>query len=166
MRYTVEMDENTYSTKDIAAFFNVSHQAVKAWAREFSDYLTPSARPEEGKRRVFQNEDVRVFALVRDYTKNGYNFSDAHLALKAGQRGEMPDTPADIVAMPPPQLLANLRQEISQLTHRLSVEKERGDQATGQVQLLERLLADKEKHTRELYEVIGRLRARLDSDED
>ncbi len=161
LRYTYWMNENTYTTKDIAAIFKVSHQAVKTWAREFALYLSPSAQPESGKRRIFTDDDVRVFALVREYTQRGYNFVDAHLALKAGQRGDIPDTASEITPTPPPQLIIALRQEIAFVNQRLSEEKARGDETVGQVKLLEKLLDQKEHLVRSLYEEIGQLKAKL-----
>jgi DNA-binding transcriptional MerR regulator len=158
------MDENTYTTKDIAAIFKVSHQAVKTWAREFGLYLSPSAQPEAGKRRIFTDDDVRVFALVREYTQRGYNFTDAHLALKAGQRGDIPDTASEVTPTPPPQLIVALRQEINAINQRVAQERARGDEAIGQVKLLEKLLDQKEQLVRSLYEEIGRLKAKQSPD--
>ncbi len=160
-------DTNTYTTKDIATIFKVSTQTAKIWAREFADYLSPTARPESGKRRLFTDDDVRIFALVREYTQGGFTFVDAHVALKAGQRGNVPSVPDDIIPTPPPQLLVALRTEIAALNQRLIQEKARGDEATGQVKLLERLLdklqEQKDQQTRGLYEEIGHLKAQLDS---
>lgn len=153
------MDENTYTTKDIAAIYRVSHQAVKTWAREFAPYLSPAARPEEGKRRIFSDDDVRVFALVRDFTQRGYNFADAHIALKAGQRGDVPDTASEIATTPPATLVVALREEITNLRALLrSAESER-DQEKGQVRLLKEQLSEREQLIRDLYKEIAHLEA-------
>jgi DNA-binding transcriptional MerR regulator len=155
------MDENTYTTKDIAAIYKVSHQAVKTWAREFAAYLSPAARPEEGKRRIFSDDDVRVFALVRDLTQRGYNFADAHLALKAGQRGDVPDTASEIAVTPPAALVVALRENITNLQLLLRNAESERDQERGQVRLLKEQLTEKENELREQYKLAARYEAKF-----
>lgn len=152
------MDESTYTTKDIAAIFKVSHQAVKTWARQFADYLSPTARPEEGKRRIFTDADMRVFALVRERTQRGDNFKDVHYALKSGQRGDVPAIAAQIVAGSPQQVEL-LDQEIQILRERIKTLETDRDMALGQVKLLEKQLAEKEQLIRQLYQDNARLEA-------
>lgn len=144
--------ENNYTTSDIAALFGVSVQSVKNWAREFSDYLTPTATPAAGQKRNFKEDDLRVFALVREYTVRGNTFSDAHMALRAGQRGEIPTS---ALTTPEPQLLTKLRDQIDQLNQRLIEEKASGDEARGQVRLLKEILAEKEQQIKSLYIELG-----------
>lgn len=125
------MDENNYTTKDIATIFKVSHQAVKTWAKVFARFMSPTARPEAGKRRLFTDDDLRVFALVREYTQRGFNFDDVQIALQAGQRADIPASASEIIPTPPPQLLVKLNQEIDSLNQLIQHERAQTAEARG-----------------------------------
>ena len=91
-----------YTTQHLRTIFKVSHQTIKNWADEFASYLSPTANPEAGKKRLYTTEDVQVFALVKDYRQRGYTYEDVHTALKTGQRGDIPFEASDIVSTVPP----------------------------------------------------------------
>lgn len=154
---------DTYTTKDIATVFSVSSQAVKVWAREFTEYLSPTARPEEGKRRIFTDDDLRVFALVRERTQRGDNFADVQFALKAGQRGEVPKAAAQLVAGSPQQIEL-LNQEIEGLRNRIKALETDRDKALGQVELQGKQLAEKDAQIRTLYRELARYETLADRD--
>lgn len=83
-----------YTTKHICAYFDVTHETVKRWTKEFSDYLSPTALPDKGRQRQFTEQDVRVFSLVHGMKKQGLVFEDIHVALASGQRGDLPEEAA------------------------------------------------------------------------
>jgi DNA-binding transcriptional MerR regulator len=147
-----------YTTAHVAQLFTVTHQTVKNWSKEFAAYLSPTATPQEGKKRMFTLDDVRVFALVHDYGKRGFGYDDAHLALRSGQRGELPNT-TEVVPTMPPALLTTLREEISSLRLQLRSTETGRDEAQGQVKLLKEQLSDKERQIRELIEENAHLKA-------
>src|SRR5258707_2207167 len=80
-----------YTTSDVTQWLSISRQTVLTWVREFEAYLSPTASPDERRARQFTDADLRVFALVSERKKQGLLFADIHAALKAGQRGELPD---------------------------------------------------------------------------
>ncbi len=155
-----------YTTAHITKLFEITHQTVKNWAKEFIAYLSPTAQPPEGKKRMFTLDDVKVFALVHDYSKRGFGYEDAHLALRAGQRGEVPNT-SEIVPTVPPALLVTLREEITHLRTELRKTETERDEAQGQVKILRDLLkeqlAEKEQIIRELYKQLARYEAEQDN---
>lgn len=81
-----------YSTKHAQVLFRVaSQQTIRNWANEFRMYLSPGAKPGSGTARRFTEDDMRVLALVAEISSQGKPFDEAHAALAAGQRGELPD---------------------------------------------------------------------------
>jgi len=106
-----------YKTIDVQQIFAISDETVRAWAREFSDYLSPLANPGTGRHRLFNLDDMRVFALVSEMKGKGLTFADIHVSLAAGERGQFPPGGADqpIVNYDTSLLLDHARQEIDQL---------------------------------------------------
>ena len=148
-----------YSTQDVCSIFKISHQTVKNWAIEFASFLSPSATPQAGKKRLFTVDDLRVFALVNEYRDRQFTYEDVHVALRNNQRGEVPSTMFDIVPAPPAELVTSLRLEVTHLREQLTAATSRGDEYKGQVQLLEKIVESKEKQVRELIEEIAILKA-------
>jgi DNA-binding transcriptional MerR regulator len=89
MGYSSTMDE--YKTRHIQRYYDISYETVRAWAEEFKEYLSPLANPGEGRHRVFSDNDLRVFSLVREMKETGSTFSDIHASLKSGIRGKLPE---------------------------------------------------------------------------
>lgn len=157
------MDETFYKTQDLCDLFQVSHQTVKVWAKEFSAYLSPTALPPAGKTRLFTEDDAQVLALIHQFREQGYHFADIHPALQAGQRGEIPTpTLSDKSAMIPPQMVIRLRDEIDMLRAQLTTSNKSKDEAEGQVRLLKEQLAQKEADIRQLYRELARYEAKED----
>lgn len=132
-----------YTTKQLYSAFSVSHQTIKNWASEFADYLSPTATPETNKRRVYTDEDVRVFDLVCRLKKEGKVYEEIRGALGAGQRGELPDMPHEIMPVSNGSAIALAHQRILQLQTEIEILKDERDKriaAEGQVMLLERQL--------------------------
>ena len=151
---------NYYSTQNVCALFQVSHQTVKNWSDEFASFLSPSATPGANRKRSFTPHDLQVFSLVNDFRKRGFTYADAQAALAAGQIGDIPESTTDLVASPPPALLLTLREEITNLRLILkSVESER-DKERGKVELLEKQLEAKEDLIRKMYQENAELRVK------
>lgn len=158
------MDE-LFTTQAVSQTFGVSHQTVKNWSDEFVDFLSPTATPPKGRRRVFTLDDMRVFALVHDYHKRGHTYADAQTALAAGQRGDMPEQGTTPLAVPP-ALVIQLRQELATREQLIETLKTERDMERGKAQFLERQLQEKEELIRDLYKQVARLEAQLPSKDD
>ena len=151
-----------YTTTDVADTFDVSQQTVKNWCAAFEKFLSPAATPGRQRRRLFNADDLAVFALVHDFHDRGYTYEDAQAALSSGQRGEIPDTNTLTPTVPPAALL-KLREEMiarENLIRELTSER---DRERGKVEQLEKLLkeqiADKDKQIRQLLEELAEMRA-------
>ena len=154
------MDE-LFTTQAVSQTFGVSHQTVKNWSDEFIDYLSPTATPPKGRRRVFTLDDMKIFALVHDYHKRGHTYADAQVALAAGQRGDMPEQGSAPLAIPP-ALVIQLRQELATRDQLIETLKTERDMERGKAQYLERLMEEKEELIRDLYKQLARLEADKD----
>ncbi len=85
-----------YTTKHAQIIFRVaSSQTIRNWAKEFEEYLSPTATPEKGGTRLFTKEDMEVFALISDLSSQNTSFVEIHAALKSGQRGKAPNINPD-----------------------------------------------------------------------
>lgn len=155
-----------FTTQHICSLFKVSHQTVKTWAREFAAYLSPTATPQDGKKRLFVIDDIRVFALIADYRSRGYVYDDAHLALRSGQRGDVPATAGAIEPTAPPSAIVALKEELVSLRQQLTQAISERDETRGQNKLLRELLkeqvADAQQRITELIEANARLKAGRD----
>jgi len=84
-----------FSTSEMAAFYQVSEQTIRGWAKEFSDYLSPTSNPGLGKSRQFVPEDFTILGVVAQMKEQKKPFEDIHFALQSGQRAEPPDLSAN-----------------------------------------------------------------------
>jgi DNA-binding transcriptional MerR regulator len=111
-----------YTPSDLIKHFNRSKETIREWSNEFAEYLSPSARPtRKGGHRLYTDEDFRVLGLVADMKGRGIIFDEIHLALKNGQRGELPDSDTSLMTVPQQQIammqvrLLELEDEVERL---------------------------------------------------
>ena len=82
-------------TAEVAAYYKRTEQTIRAWAREFSGYLSPTANPGGGKGRNYTVEDLQVIALIAEMKDNNATYDEIHMSLTAGQRGDPPNMTVD-----------------------------------------------------------------------
>jgi DNA-binding transcriptional MerR regulator len=152
--------DDLFTTQHIIKAYKVSHQTVKNWCDEFRNYLSRTAVPEPGKKRLFTADDVEVLALVAEFSKRGQSYEDAHTALRAGQRGQLPDPLSDEDLAVPPAMLMRLREELTQRDAIIASLTTERDRERGKVELLQTQLSEKDKQIRDLYIEIAKLQAR------
>ncbi len=73
----------------IVELFGVSKHTVRAWSREFAPFLGPGATPTRGERRIYNQEDLGVFALIAHLRAQNASYAEIHDALQSGQRIEI-----------------------------------------------------------------------------
>lgn len=138
-----------YTTKQLYSVFKVSHQTIKNWTKDFADWLSPTALPDTGRKRVFTEDDVRVFDLVKRMKGEGKFNPDIKAALGAGQRGEIPMIPLELSA-PQSTALAIALQQVEDLTAMLEEAKKREAALELQVEVLEKMLYKAQKRVVQL----------------
>src|SRR5215218_4213516 len=143
--------QNRYTTSSVARLFGVTPATIKNWTLEFAAYLSPTARPEAGKRRVFTEEDLTVFALVNDYRNRGFGYEQAHIALRMGTRGNLPDDSKPEPILPPQNLLTQLQGEIAGRDQLIKQLTSGWDKERGKVEMLEKQLHEKDEQIKNLY---------------
>ena len=139
----------TFSTKQLYSVFKVSHQTIKNWASEFSRWLSPTAQPDAGRRRVFTEDDVRVFELVHRLKGEGKFNEDIKAALGAGERGELPTIPMELTA-PHSTALTIALQQVDDLKLMLVEAKQREAELNIKVDVLEKMLYKAQKRVVQL----------------
>ncbi len=139
----------TFSTKQLFSVFNVSHQTIKNWSRDYADFLSPTARPDQNRKRVFTEDDVRVFDLARRMKKQGKFTEDIVAAMGAGERGDLPMMPMELTA-PHSTALAIAMQQVTDLTEMLGQAKQRETELNVKVDVLEKMLYKAQKRVVQL----------------
>jgi DNA-binding transcriptional MerR regulator len=151
-----------YTTQQLFNVFQVSHQTIKNWCAEFADYLSPTATPQAKHRRLFTEDDLRVFDLVKQLKGEGKRYEDIKAALGAGMRGGVPEMPTAIVpARQNGQLTAAL-QHIKLLQAELDVEREMRKVAETMKARTEGRVEQLEKQLEEERERVFQLRMKLE----
>lgn len=151
-----------YSTQNICTLFNVSHQTVKNWATHFREFLSPTARPEPHKQRVYTIQDLAVFSLASQMLKAGNKYADVKRALSAGHRGAIPDADPDQLPAPVSGQVVALREALDTIRVEMRELQTALDETRGQNKLLREQLAERDSIIRQLYREIGQLEARAD----
>lgn len=80
-----------YDTKQAGAIFGRNGETVRTWSEEFKSYLSPTATPGKGRKRIFNGDDMSVFSLVAELKDHGYTYAQIHENLQRGERGVTPD---------------------------------------------------------------------------
>ncbi len=150
LRYTQGM----YTTGHLTTLFNVSHQTIKNYCKEFAAYLSPTATPPANRQRQFTDDDLAVLSLVVELKTAGATFEDIHAALGAGQRGLTPDTAA--LTLNEPVMLIALRQQVTDLTLQISALQADNQKKDGKIELLTQMLADAQDTIRQLEREAGK----------
>lgn len=140
---------DTFSTKQLYLLFGCSHQTIKNWSDVYSDFLSPTARPDKNRKRVFTESDVRVFELVHRLKGEGKFNEDILAALGAGEVGNMPMIPVQLSA-PQNTALAIAMQQVSDLTEMLEAAKQRESELNVKVDVLEKMLYKAQKRVVQL----------------
>lgn len=150
-----------YTIDQFANLFTISREAARKWALEFAEYLSDSASlAEGGRKRLFDEDDLAVFALVAEMKNDGKVFADVHKALKAGRRGIAPASP-DAIIPTDKTPLAKARSEINRLMEVVQQMEADNREQAGQNKLLREQLESAQAEIRSLNREIGRLESRI-----
>lgn len=119
-----------YTTTDAENIFKVAPQTVRNWAREFARYLSVSANPQEGKTRIFSEDDMRVLELVARMKRENKHHDEIHVTLMAGERGNLPSfSPDEVRALVSGEVERKLHLEIQVLRRQLDAAEQKAQDA-------------------------------------
>lgn len=147
-----------YNLDQIANMYGTSNENARRWCIAFADFLSEGANPPDHRKRLMNNDDLTVFALVAEMRAQGHVFDTIKAALADGKRGAAPATPAAVVPADKTKL-AKLQADVNRLTEALQLTMADKTRLEGR---LEEVSADREALRRELraaYEEIGLLKA-------
>jgi DNA-binding transcriptional MerR regulator len=139
-----------YTTGDLAKLFAPrTAQTIKNWSDEFQRHLSITANPETGAKRLFNDDDVKVFALVHEMKNEGRRYEDIHLALDIGQRGIPPEPPQGLTVTDDQKQITKLQsalatayEHIKALEIELKSANTRADRAEGAQEALKQQLVE------------------------
>lgn len=152
-----------YSIDQFANLFGVSREAARKWALEFKEYLSGEATlAEGGRKRLFDENDLAVFALIAEMKNDGKVFADIHKALKAGKRGIAPASP-DAIIPADKTPLAKARAEVNRLMEVIQQMEADSREQSGQNKLLREQLEKAQAEIRRLEGENAVLKYRLDT---
>lgn len=145
-----------YSVSQMARAINRTPPTVRAWTKEFGDFLSPTANPPRGEERQFTEEDAAVLRTVATLRDQGIEYADIIAALDRGERLEPVDAPP--VDAPPAgkgaaadmarsfeTALQLYQGQLSDLTERLIAAEVARAQAETELRLLREQLAAEEQ---------------------
>jgi DNA-binding transcriptional MerR regulator len=170
-----------YKNQDIQALFNIAADTVRVWSDEFSKYLSPLATPESGKHRVYNDEDLKVFALVSEMRDKKMGYEEIHAALQNGQRGDVPEIASTrAIEYRAEQQLQLAQHTIAELREQLSLAEARqqnlhdeniklqadADNARSRIDELTAERNEYQDEIKQLQREIGRLEAHLEIEKE
>lgn len=123
----------TYTSGQVASLFDITTETVRAWAQEFSEYLSHDANPGNKRNRRFSEDDLGVLALVADMKRIGKTFSDIHAALASGERAEVPTVSMDALEAVGSQNIQLIVQQVQRLQKALQVVQEERDELLNRI---------------------------------
>lgn len=71
----------TFTISEIAHILEVDRQQIKSWSSYFSEYLSPLANPSKGCIRIYNLNDMRIFAYVFMYWEDNPDIEDIKYGL-------------------------------------------------------------------------------------
>jgi DNA-binding transcriptional MerR regulator len=159
-----------YTSATLTALYGISRETVRVWVNEFREYLSPGATPSAGRQRIFSDGDMKVFALIHEMKGRGALYEDIHLALKNGQRGDLPSTlyslaqggTTDNRSLSLRKELEQANTKIETLETALTTYAQSDQRQKAQIELLERQIETLQTKVDNLNREIGRLEARGD----
>jgi DNA-binding transcriptional MerR regulator len=86
----------TYTNTQVSDILNVERQTVLAWAKLFTQYLSPEANPGNGITHAYTDLDVRKLALIQEMRARRRPKHEIEAALLNGEVGNPVD---DVMAL-------------------------------------------------------------------
>lgn len=132
-----------YTSKQAAAYFQVTGETIRQWALEYQGYLSVEANPGKNRMRQFTVDDMKVLSYVATSLASGLNHREIHVGLKNDQHLKIEVLPLEEVKA----LVLNEREnelvlQLQLLTARLEQAEQARDNALAQLGEKQRLEQD------------------------
>lgn len=151
------------SSGEIAELFDIDPQTLRNWCSQFAEFLSVSAKPQDGSHRRFDESDLSVFSLVASMRGDGMKLDEIYAALKNNQRGTPPSAGELALRHNPDMALAVMRGRMMELqteNMRLMDEVERLRDTASNNKMLESMLVKAQEEIARLNREIGRLESK------
>ena len=151
-----------FTVTQAARASGISASTVRLWSREYSEYLSPGARPGKGEQRLFAPDDIAIFKTVRAIRESGGNTDQIIAALDNGERLETTqETPQDVPGQASGTQTALLPMELIQAI--VTPYKQQIEANTARIERLEGELAHERAARLEAEKEASRLAGRLET---
>lgn len=144
----------------VANVFKIARETVRQYSLEFGKYLSAAANPGKNRTRVYNQDDMEVFALIVQMKGQGKQYPDIHGALANGDRGLLPNG-TEATALSAQPRYTQLQLKLDFLEGELKTAQAQIEQDRGQIDLLERQLEAAHAEIKSLNREIGRLEANI-----
>jgi DNA-binding transcriptional MerR regulator len=125
-----------YKNEDLRDMFGLSHETIRRYTLDFSEFLSEGANPPEGKHRSYDESDLRVFGVIASMKTSNHTNEDIRQILIAGAEDRLSGVVTmDSTPLSPTIERAIARQEIVKLQK--LVEQERADKESAQAEAQE-----------------------------
>jgi DNA-binding transcriptional MerR regulator len=148
------------TTQTVADTLGISRETLRSWCTVFEKYLSPTARPGQGKRRQFTEDDIAVFATVAQGRNDGMQFEDIGAVLSSGKRVDLSELKAITPRGFENQIVA-LRQEITELQEQYQKSQVDNAKLQGEIDALTRQLKEAQDKNDRLNREIGALQSKV-----
>lgn len=158
-----------YKSEDIRNYFNISHETVRRYAMDFAEFLSEGANPEKGQHRVYDESDLRVFAVIVSMKNSNHTDDDIKATLNSGAEGDLSSfMNDDSVTLSPhvqtklfQQQLNNLQSQLESAVEEAQMWRDKAKKLEGQIEQLQKQL-DGQADVIELHKEIARLSLMLE----
>lgn len=158
-----------FKSEDVRNYFNISHETVRRYAMDFAEFLSEGANPEKGQHRVYNDSDLRVFAVIVSMKNSNHTDDDIKATLKAGAEGDLSSfMEDDSVTLSPhvqtklfQQQLSNMQTQLDAALDDAQMWRDKAKVLEGQIEQLQKQL-DGQADVIELHKEIARLTVLLE----
>lgn len=146
MGYTGYPIQMLLNTRHLSDLLNISASTVKKYSGIYGKFLSDGARPNDGAHRLFDTEDVRIFAYIVQQVKLGERHDNIIMSIANGARADVPAQYGDYsLTMDKGEQIMMLQNRIMQLEARvleLETERDARIRAEAERDLLRELLRE------------------------
>jgi DNA-binding transcriptional MerR regulator len=163
-----------YKNEDIRDYFNVSHETVRRYAIDFAEFFSDGAAPDKpGQHRVYNDSDLRVFAVIVSMKNSNHSDDDIKATLRAGSSGDLSSLLDDETVTLSPHIqnqlvrqeVDNLRQQLASAADEAQVWRDKAMKLEGQLEQLQKQMEQQsngQTNQIELHKEIARLTVLLE----